>query len=295
MSLSTRDARVRVSAVLLGAGVSLVVAVVVLELTRTGVDVVALAGIGALVVLLERTAGDWLADRLGPAAGSLVFGATVGCLAWYLMGTSTGRAAVDDFLAGAEARGYRSLILRVSPSAMPAGLAPAVPAAPVAGPPAAAPTSGSSLPSGARAQPTAPRLPVRAASRMPSSGRSESVAGGSAEAVISPVPTRVTLQVSPSTVRYGERFTLRATVTARGNGPGVGTVDFLIEDRVLATASVPATGTVIANVTILESGTHSVRARFTGAAGYSGSVSDTVTVTIAEAVRSSRDSLFPRQ
>jgi hypothetical protein len=95
-------------------------------------------------------------------------------------------------------------------------------------------------------------------------------------------PTTTTLAATPLQARLGENVTFTATVTSPGATPS-GTVVFIEGDATLATR--PLTAGVATFTTVdLPAGTHALRAQFVpGSAGFDGSSSNAVVVTVANA------------
>ena len=89
------------------AGVSLLVAAVAVQVTRTGVDILALLVGGFVLLLIERTLGDWVADTLGPIPTVLVFIAVAGLGVAYATAEG-GRARLRRVFAAADAQGYHT-------------------------------------------------------------------------------------------------------------------------------------------------------------------------------------------
>jgi hypothetical protein len=86
-------------------------AVVVVGTTRTGVDVLTVLFACFLLLVVERTLGDSIAERLGPAPTSLLF-AIAAALGVAYVTTDTGQARAGRLFAAAEARGYRTAYFR---------------------------------------------------------------------------------------------------------------------------------------------------------------------------------------
>src|SRR3982751_5702752 len=86
-------------------GLAVCVAAVFLQITRSGVDVLALLVAAFALLLLERTLGDWIAGTLGSGPAALVF-AGIAVAGLLYVTSSSGRALAGSFFAGAEARGY---------------------------------------------------------------------------------------------------------------------------------------------------------------------------------------------
>lgn len=101
------------------------------------------------------------------------------------------------------------------------------------------------------------------------------------------VGTSTALVAAPSTVNFGSTVALTATVTpaATALGAPTGTVTFKDGSTVLGTAAVGADGTngkAVLSVSNLTGGSHSLTATYSGAAGFSGSVSSAQTVTVSK-------------
>ena len=76
-----------------------------------GVDVLTVLIACFLLLVVERTLGDSIAERLGPAPTSLLF-AIVAALGVAYVTTDTGQARAGRLFAAAEARGYRTAYFR---------------------------------------------------------------------------------------------------------------------------------------------------------------------------------------
>ena len=55
-----------VAAPIMWMGLCVVLATVVVQTTRSGIDILALLVAGFILLLLERTLGDWVAESVGP-------------------------------------------------------------------------------------------------------------------------------------------------------------------------------------------------------------------------------------
>ena len=97
--------------VVLGA-LSVVVTAAIVQVTRSGVDILALMVGGFVLLLIERTLGDWVAESVGPATAAVLF-AGVAALALVYMQTDSGRGRASRFFAAAEAHGYHTTYFKV--------------------------------------------------------------------------------------------------------------------------------------------------------------------------------------
>jgi hypothetical protein len=95
-------------------GVGVLVTALAVQSTRTGIDVLALLVAILLLLLVERTIGDWLAEGLGPTAATLIFAAVAAAVVLYMLG-DTGQRHARRALAAAEARGYHALYFKSPP------------------------------------------------------------------------------------------------------------------------------------------------------------------------------------
>ena len=57
------------------AGLSVLIAGVAVQTTRSGIDILALLVAGFVLLLIERTLGDWVAETLGPVPATVLFAA----------------------------------------------------------------------------------------------------------------------------------------------------------------------------------------------------------------------------
>lgn len=88
-------------------GLCVVLATVVVQMTRSGIDILALLMAGFMLLLLERTLGDWVAESVGPAPTALIFALVAGMCVAYVT-TDRGKSRVGRLLAAAETRGYKA-------------------------------------------------------------------------------------------------------------------------------------------------------------------------------------------
>jgi hypothetical protein len=148
------------------------VAAVAVQLTRSGVDVLAVLVAGFLLLVLERTAGDWIADTVGEAPVAVLFGG-IAVLGLAYVQTPSGRSYASRLFSAAEARGYRTAYFTVGATPTARNVAGGSPRA--ATRPSAAPVTGATSPAGKAGQaltaPVASRGEETGGSRVPRLGR----------------------------------------------------------------------------------------------------------------------------
>jgi len=266
---SPRAPRQRLPPLIAWVGLAVCVSAVFVQATRTGVDILALLVAAFVLLLLERTLGDWIADTLGAGPAALIFAAIA--LAGILYVTSgSGRGRAARLFAEAQARGYQTAYFSVSESGKAAG----VPAFHVT-PPGAAATGG------------LPPDPTPLGAAPPQDA-------GSAAAAPAPPPPRPPLALAPdprppaSGVRItqvrpsvdvatvGQAIALHADVTAEDDGE-LPAIEFSIDGRVVATAR-PAGGRATATWSTRVPGQYVVRARLPGR--YPGGTSLSALITV---------------
>lgn len=178
-----------------------------------------------LLVLLERTVGDWLVDFVGSGGRSVVVGLVLLVIGWQFLSSAPRRAATVRFL-GLDA--YWDDV------EIPGG-GFAVPASSTGLPP-----PGAVRPTPSPASPNAPPPRVDSTPAAPSS--------------------RVSMAVGSRSDQEGVRLEARLTGAEKIDG----IVDFIVDGRRVASTSVAADGTAIVRVPNLGPGTHRVEARFRG-------------------------------
>jgi hypothetical protein len=270
---------------LVWAGGSVVVGAIVVQVTRTGVDVLALLVALFVLLLIERTIGDWVADSLGPVTAILIFIAMAALGVTYVS-TDRGRSRVHRIFEAAEAQGYHTAYVALDKDERDAGrggdskgvadtlarplntpAAGAVSGSPSASssaaPSSSAPSSSApSSSSGASASP-APVVATGAASSTPRAASSPDVrqAGG----------VRITrLRISPEVAVTGQLLMFRADLTSDGTG-SLPEVEFSVDGRSIAQVRPDAHGIAVARWRTAVPGQYVVRARPTG--GLLGAVS----------------------
>ena len=178
----------------------------------------------AVLVALQRTVGDWLTEALGPAGRGLVVAFVVFAVSWQLLASGNRRAALIEFL-GLDTHWITD---RMFPSAGGGGSSAAAPAPSSGGSPAAAATAGSSSSS-----PTA----------------SSSQPAG-----------RVRMTVGSESDSAGVKLEARLSGADKLDG----IVDFIVNGKRVASASVGPDGSAVARVPGLAAGSYRVEARFRG-------------------------------
>src|SRR6266542_2551205 len=101
--LEPQGERRRVPSVTALAVACVICAVLLVAVTRAGVDLLLIVAVCAGMLIVERSLGDWLGDLLGPGPASLVI---AGCLlfgVWYLL-SGDHTTPAQRFLDGAEQR-----------------------------------------------------------------------------------------------------------------------------------------------------------------------------------------------
>jgi hypothetical protein len=265
---------------LVWAGVSVLVGAIVVQVTRTGVDVLALLVALFVLLLIERTIGDWVADSVGPVTAVLIFIA-IAALGVTYVSTDRGRSRVHRIFEAAEAQGYHTAYVELDKDEGDAGrrgdsdqvanrLARPLntPAAGAVGGPSSAPppSPGPSSPGPSTAAVSvspAPVVATGAASSTPRAASSPEVrqAGG----------VRITrLRISPEVAVTGQPLIFRADLTSDGTGT-LPEVDFSVDGRSIAQVRPDAHGVAVARWRTAVPGQYVVRARPTG--GLLGAVS----------------------
>jgi len=270
----------------LWAGLCVAAAAVTVQITRTGVDVLALMTAGFILLLLERTVGDWIADSLGPAATALVFAGIAALGVWYMM-SAGGRAKAQRVFAAAEARGYHTMYVTLDDDIgkgeegdETAALSDAVRGAGDAlTPPPADARAGSPRPRGMSATPPPSRRvnPSTGAGGVPAARAPEAGAPGFDAGTAGGAPARMTvgeelgdrsplrivrLILNPEVVMTGDRVTMRAQVT--GQSDSLALIEFSIDGHTVSTAGLGRDGIAKATFSTRTPGQYTVRARVVG-------------------------------
>jgi hypothetical protein len=280
----------RLSRPVLWAGLCVTAATVTVQLTRTGVDVLGLMIAGFVLLVLERTLGDWIADSLGPAATAFVFACVAAIGVSYSMSIG-GRAKAQRVFAAAEARGYHTLFFTLDDSKGAAGdiddavgLSKAVRGAGDAMRPSG--TSRTGIPPGRTPGAPGPPDPPKPAlvgggggANAPARSPGGSQGGGSAGTIRSPAfgggggggdddqieggPVKILrLILNPEVVMTGDRVTLRALVNGRSDPPAL--IEFSIDGHTVSTAPIGRDSIAKATFSTRAPGQYTVRARIVG-------------------------------
>ncbi len=248
------------------AGLSVLIAGVAVQTTRSGIDILALLVAGFVLLLIERTLGDWVAETLGPVPATVLF-AAVAVLGVAYVNTDGGRARARQLFAAANAQGYHTVyfsadganVRRNSSSGEAMDAVPDALKGPVNGrPPVAA--SGASSPEAPRAA-TGPTSKVgRAAETSP--GAASSDAAPSQSATERPARgVRISrLRVSPEVGVIGHAISFRVDVSS--DVPGIlPAVDFSVDGHPLASVTPAADGIASTQWKTMVPGQYVVRAR----------------------------------
>ena len=207
-------------------GVGFVAILILLIAGFTNIVVVIFAC--AVLLLLGRTVGDWLADLVGPGARSVLVAAVLFMLGWQLVSSAERRAAAIRFL------GLDSywVIDDIPEDRLQ-----------VCGGSSAGPSTGSarSGPPARPPSPAAPSTPAPAASAAPQ------------------------LQMAVNSVSDAGGVRLEARLTGARQVSGI--VDFFIDGNRVAAGSVRPDGTATGYVPNLPPGSYRVEARFKGRGG----------------------------
>jgi hypothetical protein len=83
------------------------------QFTHAGIDIFLMLAAGFVLLVLERTLGDWIAESVGAPAAALIFTLLAGLAVAYALSTD-GRAKANRFFAAAQSRGYRPVYFVVA-------------------------------------------------------------------------------------------------------------------------------------------------------------------------------------
>jgi hypothetical protein len=216
----------------------LVLAAVPVQVTGKGIDLYALLSAGVLLLVVERTVGDWVANVLGPIGTALAFAIVAAAGVAYLLSDS-GRKRAEHFMAVAEAHGYQAAYFKMDPDRSNPEREEFARAAAAFHDPAASPASTTATADAHPAQAAGPPSDASAsapAARPAASGwklfsfsRSRNV-----------VTARVTSD--PDLVQAGEEVVIRFRIIGKSERPP-SSVDFLANGVVFAHTPVQPDGT----------------------------------------------------
>ena len=251
------------------------------QVTHRGIDVLFLGVAALLVVLLERSIGDWLGEAIGAVPAGLTFVVVIAGSAWLLLESSAGRGQTESFFRGAERRGYSTVLFKQStPESSPVAT-PFSNVTPVE-------SSGTVVPNpgrlaivqeeprqGGGGDPPRPEPSRTSGTSEPAAASREAqTARTSAEVRWNPfsrrrepvplVPSHVSVEVFPKEVPLGAAAEIRAWVTADGKPVRDGFVQFTLDDQGARSVSLDSRGSAVVQVSPMFAGTHEARARFTG-------------------------------
>ena len=265
---------------LVWAGATLLVAVIAVLITHTGIDLLGLLVALVVLLLIERTLGDWIADNVGPVTTVVIF-TGVAVLGVMYVSTAGGRGRVRRLFNAAEARGYHTAYFSIDDDTnaplkegdsggvadrlSPSTNAPSAPTA-GSGPPAAPSPSVAPAPGPSTA--TAPGASTAAASPSPTPGAagapvSDTRASSRPEEPKQAGGVRITrLSLSPDLAAVGQTIVFRANLASDGDGV-LPEVEFSVDGRSIARVR-PNTGTALARWTTRVPGQYVVRVHITG-------------------------------
>jgi len=287
--LEPQGERRRVPSVIALAVACVICAVLLVAVTRAGVDLLLIVAVCAGMLIVERSLGDWLGDLLGPGPASLVI---AGCLlfgVWYLL-SGDHTTPAQRFLDGAEQRGYHSVYFGREPPGR-AGVEATAEARPMS-------TGGNSIsnigrrvlgvpsikshdPAGARApssSQTSQTPPTAGPQSTGSAGKVRSGHGGSAtgdgvhRASRTVLPGSTTaLMLTPPIAVMGQTIEARSIVSTASGPVADGSIEFAVNGRRIALVLLGSTNNAVARFTPRAPGTYTVRAEFSGNDSMSGS------------------------
>ena len=288
---------------LLGALLPVVALAAFVQVTGVGIDLLLLAVAILLLLTLERSVGDWIAEWFGPFAAAAIFGVLILSLSWYFLSSSLGRSKTDRFFMEAERRGYRTVYYETPGSPAAEETPPAASSAPAR--PATPPAATGPLVAGTNERDT-PRS-AGSAAKTPNEGRDTAALESSGKDAPTPatsagkpsrsasgwagslfrrdtpagaaIPTTTAVSVSPARVAPAYRTTITATVSAASGPVARGTVEFMVNG--LGAGRKPVTdGTASTTFVPQIAGTYEVRARFVGTSEHAASSSSLFTLEV---------------
>jgi hypothetical protein len=258
-----------------------------------GIDLLLIAVVGLFLLILERTLGDWMGEKVGAGPAAIVFALVLIGFTWYVIDSS------DSFFAAAEERGYRSLYYRASGAAAAStddtdkssgALPTSAPVTSAGGTRIGSTnvnvatereperTSSAEVPRAEAAKPA-----VADKSKAQSSGTiaASTIIFGPASKSPSHVSTTTVLSVERS-VAPARRVVLKGVVIAQGHPVDEGSVDFIVDGVSLGKRLVDSNGIATADYVSPLSGTYEMRAHFSGTFRYAPSSSGVQTIQIAQ-------------
>jgi hypothetical protein len=246
MAVTTSQHGVRRWAIVLTAFAVLAVALILFA--RVALDIALVIAMCVGVFLVQRTAGDWLSDVLGARFGTLIFASVIAIFLWLLLVTSGGQSLAERFLSVADEHGFHTVFLERQ--IIPPSSVRRLPSS----------TSRESAPhaAGSSEVPNPPSAETEGAA-----GATDTTASRAARGVGTgkTVPTQVTLQLTTSRARIGQRVVATAVVHAAGE-----TVDGAVVFTVNGLSRAAPVNDGIATIDIVEmlSGRCEVRAQYRG-------------------------------
>lgn len=237
-----------------GMAVLLATAILV-QLTHRGIDVLLALAAGFILLTLERTLGDWIAESLGEPATVLLF-ALIALLVIAYATTDAGQAKVQRFLMVAQAEGVQPLIVLGDKN------------------PSALRRSGST---DSATTPSRSSAPANDGATSPARGGVTGTPGTTGSAA--PSTDRVVyvgLRATPEVVVTGEPVTLRAVL--RGGRPAGAFALFTINGDVVARVAFDDAGGASTRFTPAAPGLYTARFRVSPSSIFSRDASTTFNV-----------------
>lgn len=267
------------------------------QVTGLGIDLLLLAAAVLVLLALERSVGDWIAEWFGPFAAAALLGVLVLSFSWYFLSSTLGRSKTDRFFMEAERRGYRTVYYETpaaartaeesSPAASSTPASPATPniasgsAVATKGEDAARSAGGASAQKATRDVSTPESAGKEASSSSLPAAKTSTSASGWVGALFrrdstagAALPTTIAVSVSPARVELARRTTITATVTAASGTVTHGTVEFMVNGLGAGRRAVSPAGTATTIFVPQMAGTYEVRARFVGTSEHTASTSN---------------------
>ena len=271
------------------ASVSVVVAAIVVLVTRNGIDVLGLLVALFVLLLVERTVGDWVAETVGPIPTILIF-VTIAAIGVTYVSTDRGRSRLRRIFVAAEALGYHTAYFSFdeeggAPDRVDAGTVGASLSRPIQA--SAPPIEGSGSSGAATPSPSAQSAQISEPAATPTPDKANAAVSSTRSASRSEVPSQaggvhiIRLTVTPELAVTGQRLVFRADVTSDGTGV-LPEVEFSVDGKSIGQVKPDAGGAAVARWTTKVPGQYVVRARPSG--GWLGNASS-ATLNVLPAAR----------
>jgi len=243
--------------------VVLFVAAVLVQLTHAGIDLFLMLVAGFVLLVLERTLGDWIAETVGAPGAALIFTLFAALVVGYGL-TADGRAKASRLFATAESHGYRPLYFVVNePATSPDGKTLARDVAD-----GAVGLAGSRAPAASDSQGPAPT---------PTSGAPVSPGIFDWSGTSKDRGVHLRLRAEPDVLVTGQIVTLRATLESAARPEGALAV-FTVNGSVVARVAFDGSGNASTRFAAEVPGLYTVRSRVTPGSIFGQDVSTTFNV-----------------